>query len=432
VKRKIFEDWNLELEFASESEPSADVVSFRSRKLGRDVVVEPTLVHQPEGIRAVAVSAGIKHEGVLDLTLVKLDHVGSAAGVFTKNLCPGYAIPYDRHALSDGKAQALVVVSKNANVFTPNGAEDTDRLAGWVAEELDVDANDVIVSCTGVIGVPLPMPKIEAALEGLSTKLRPHALDDVSRAILTTDRGPKVCSVKLGDVVVSAMSKGAGMIEPNLATMLVYFFTNADLDGRALHDVLVDASDRTFNSLSVDSDTSTSDSVVVFSTRAVPLDSALHADFVDAMRAMSLKLARDIVSQAEGATRLVECTVRLDTSSQDAKLVAKKVVNSPLVKAAIYGGDPNWGRIVMAIGKPDARMTLDRIRAEDVTIAMEGQLVFDRARPLALDLAGLASRIRAATRISIDVRIGEGRHGATVWGCDLSHRYVEINADYTT
>jgi glutamate N-acetyltransferase/amino-acid N-acetyltransferase len=432
VNRKVFEDWNLDLTIAEGGDPSADVVSFRSRSLGRDVAVEPTLAHQPDGIRAAAVAAGIKYPDVLDFTVVKLDHVGAAAGVFTTNLCPGYAIPYDRHVLSDGKAQALVVVSKNANVFTPNGAEDTVTMASWLAEEIGVGPSDVVVSCTGVIGVPLPMPKIRSAIDGVAGKLRPRALDDVSRAILTTDRGPKVCSVKIGDVVVCAMAKGAGMIEPNMATMLVYFFTNADLDGAALRAVLVDAVDRTFNSLSVDSDTSTSDSVVVFSTRTAPLDDALRADFADAVRAMSLKLARDVVAQAEGATRLVDCTVRVDTSARDARIIAKKIVNSPLVKAAVYGGDPNWGRVVMAIGKPDERLSIQRIGVEDVTIAMMGQPVFDRGRAIPLDLAGLAARIRAATRVGVDVRIGEGRHAATVWGCDLSHRYVEINADYTT
>jgi len=432
VKRKVFEDWNLDLAIATSADPSADVVSFQSRTLGREVAIETTLAHRPEGIRAAAVAAGIKHADVLDLAVVKLDAPGAAAGVFTTNLCPGHTIPFDRRVLADGKAQALLVVSKNANVFTPKGAEDTETMASRLAEELGIARDDVVASCTGVIGVPLPMRKIEAAIDGISTRLRPEGLDDVSRAILTTDRGPKVCSVRLGDLVACAMAKGAGMIEPNMATMLVYFFTNADLDGAALHAILVDAVDRTFNSLSVDSDTSTSDSVVVFSTRRAPLDADLRADFCDAIRAMSFKLARDVVAQAEGATRLIDCTVRVDSSARDAKIMAKKIVNSPLVKAAVYGGDPNWGRVVMAIGKPDERLAIGPIGAESVTIAMMGQVVFDRGNDIPIDIAGLGARIKSATRVGIDVRIGEGRHAATVWGCDLSHRYVEINADYTT
>jgi glutamate N-acetyltransferase/amino-acid N-acetyltransferase len=238
--------------------------------------------------------------------------------------------------------------------------------------------------------------------------------------------------VRVGDLVVCAMAKGAGMIEPNMATLLVYFFTNADLDGRELRAVLAGAVERTFNSLTVDSDTSTSDTVAIFSTRAVPLDEARRSDFTDAVRAMSIKLARDIVSTSEGATKLIECTVAVDSSPGDAKIMAKKIANSPLVKTAIHGGDPNWGRIVMAIGKPDDRLSLGEIARESVVIEMMGQVVFSRAQPIAVDLAALSRELKAATRVAIDVRIGEGRHSATVWGCDLSRRYVDINADYTT
>jgi glutamate N-acetyltransferase/amino-acid N-acetyltransferase len=432
VKRNVFEDWNAYLEVAASADPADDVVSFHSSSLGREVKVEGSLAHQPDGVRCAAISAGIKYEGVLDFTVVKLDAPGSAAAVFTRSLCPSYAVLYGREALADGRAQVLAVVSKNANVFTPHGEADTRAMASWLAEELGVAPGDVVPSCTGVIGVPLPMEKIKAAIPGIGAKLRPGALDDAARAILTTDKGPKVCSVRVGDLVVCAMAKGAGMIEPNMATMLVYFFTNADLDGRALHAVLAGAADRTFNSLTVDSDTSTSDTVAIFSTRKVALDDAKRADFEAAVRAMSIKLARDIVAQSEGATKLIECTVRLDSSPADAKIMAKKIVNSPLVKTAVHGGDPNWGRVVMAIGKPDERLTLGSIARDAVVIEMMGQVVFSRAQPIAIDLEALSRELKAATRVSIGVRIGEGRYAATVWGCDLSRRYVDINAEYMT
>jgi glutamate N-acetyltransferase / amino-acid N-acetyltransferase len=431
-KRRLFDDWNATIEVASSADPADDVVSFRSSSLGRDVNVESSLAHQPDGIRCAAVSAGIKYEGVLDFTVVRLDEPGSVAAVFTKSLCPSYAVLYGREAVADGRAQALAVISKNANVFTPRGEADTRAMAGWLSEELGVAAGDIVPSCTGVIGVALPMEKIKAAIPGLRAKLQPGALDAAARAILTTDRGPKVGSVRVGDLVVCAMAKGAGMIEPNMATMLVYFFTNADVDGRELHDILAGAVDRTFNSLTVDSDTSTSDTVAIFSTRKVPLDAARRADFVDAVRAVSIKLARDIVAQSEGATKLIECTVRVDSSPADAKIMAKKIVNSPLVKTAVHGGDPNWGRVVMAIGKPDERLGIGAIDRESVVIAMMGQVVFSRAQPIAIDLAALSRELKSSTRVSIDVRIGEGRHAATVWGCDLSHRYVDINAEYMT
>ncbi len=431
-KRKVFEDWNAVLEQAKSPDPSDDVVSLHSRTLGRDVRIEASLAHQPDGIRCAAVSAGIKYEGVLDFTVAKLDRPGAAAAVFTRSLCPSYAVLYGREALANGSAQLLAVLSKNANVFTPNGDEDTRTMARWLSEALGVDTSDIVPSCTGVIGVPLPMDKVKTAIGTLADKLRPGALDDVARAILTTDRGPKVGSVRIGDLVVCAMAKGAGMLEPNMATMLVYFFTNADLDGPQLHAILTDATERTFNSLTVDSDTSTSDTVAIFSTRKVALDEAGREDFRDAIRALSIKLTRDIVSQSEGATKLIDCTVRLDSSRSDAKIMAKKIANSPLVKTAVHGGDPNWGRIVMAIGKPDDRLVIGPIPRESLVIEMMGQVVFSRARALAIDLGQLSRELKASSRISIDVRIGEGRHTATVWGCDLSHRYVDINAEYMT
>ncbi len=432
MAQKVFDDWNLYLEPSKGGDPSADVLSFRSRTAGRELTIEPSLANQPDGISAVAVAAGVKNEGVLDFSVVRLDRPGSAAAVFTKNLCAAHAITFDKRTLADGRAQLLAVVSKNANVFTPNGDSDMTTMAGWLATEFGVDANDVVLSCTGVIGVPLPMPKLSRAIAGLAARLRPRSLDDVARAILTTDRGPKVCSVRIGDVVLCGMAKGAGMIEPNMATMLVYFFTNADLPADRLKAMLAGAVERTFNSISVDSDTSTSDTVVFFSTRAVPVDAAAEADLADALRCASLKLARDVVFQSEGANKLIECTVSLDTCTRDATLVAKKVVNSPLLKSAVHGGDPNWGRIVMAIGKPDERMEMRALSPAEVTIEMMGQVVFSRGAAVATDLAALSRSIRDSARIAIDVRIGQGQKRAKVWGCDLSARYVEINAEYMT
>jgi glutamate N-acetyltransferase/amino-acid N-acetyltransferase len=432
TKRRVFDDWNLRLETANGHDPSQDVVSFESRTLGREISIEPTLAHQPQGMSCAAVAAGIKHEGVLDFTVIKLDQPGAAAGVFTTSLCASDAVEIDREVLADGRAQALAVLSKNANVYTPNGRRDVRSLADSLAKEIGVSANDIVVSCTGVIGVPLPMDKVEAAIDGISRKLRPAALEDAARAILTTDRGPKVCSVRIGEVVLCAMAKGAGMIEPNMATMLVYFFTNADVDGAGLRAILTEASERTFNSLSVDSDTSTSDSVVIFSTRQVRVGDAERADFADALRCMSLKLARDIVAQAEGSTKLIECTVSLHSSPRDAKIVAKNIVNSPLVKTAVHGGDPNWGRIVMAIGKPDERLSLRSIERGDVKISVMGRVLFDGGRPVDVDLPALSRSLIDSSRVAIDVRIGDARYTAKVWGCDLSRRYVEINADYTT
>ncbi|MGA2449139.1 MAG: bifunctional glutamate N-acetyltransferase/amino-acid acetyltransferase ArgJ [Polyangiaceae bacterium] len=432
MKQTVWSDWNATLEIASSADPSDDVVSFASRSAGRDVALEPTLVHQPLGVLAVATSAGIKHAGTLDLAVVRWQERAEAVGIFTKSLCPGAAVVHDRRVLADGHAQLLAVVSKNANVFSPTSDDDTRTLARWLGAEFGADPNDVVISCTGVIGVPLPMDRLERAISGLSRRLRPQALDEPARAILTTDRGPKVCSVRIGDLVVCAMAKGAGMIEPNMATMLVYFFTNADMDAASLKAVLVEAADRTFHAISVDSDTSTSDSLMLFSTRQVPLDAVLRADFVDAVRCMSLKLARDIVAQSEGSTKLIECTVHVDTCAEDAKILAKKVINSPLVKTAIHGGDPNWGRIVAAIGKPDVRMQIESIPRTELVIEVMGDVVFHRCETVTANLDALAQRIKSSTRVPISVRIGDGHYSAKVWGCDLGPGYVEINSAYMT
>jgi glutamate N-acetyltransferase/amino-acid N-acetyltransferase len=433
VKSKPFDDWNAYLTTAASSDPSHDGLSFVSRTAGgAEIRIEGSLAHQPNGICCAAIAAGVKHEGVLDFTVVKLERPGPVAALFTKSLCPAHAVAFDKDTVAGGRAQLLAVISKNANVFVSHGDEDVRTLARWLSSEFGVDSNEVVLSCTGVIGVPLPMNKLERAIAGLSKDLRSHGLDEAAQAILTTDRAPKVCSVRFGDVIVCAMAKGAGMIEPNMATMLVYFFTNADIDAPRLKAVLADAVERTFNSISVDSDTSTSDTVAMFSTADVRLDSDAEADFVDAVRCMSMKLARDIVAQSEGATKLIECTVRLDTSTRDARLMAKKIVNSPLVKTAVHGGDPNWGRVVMAIGKPDERMDIHALSPADVVIEMMGHVVFSRSEPVPLELDVLARTLGGATRVPIDVRIGEGRHVAKVWGCDLSARYVEINAEYMT
>ncbi len=432
MKQKVFEDWNAYLEVADSADPTDDRVSFHSRVENREVVVSGSLEHQPRGLSALAVAAGVKHPGILDFTVVRLDRPGAAAAVFTRSLCPSYAVQWDKVAVADGRAQLLAVVSKNANVFTPTGEADTRTMAHWLAEEFKVAPNDVLLSCTGVIGVPLPMERLKAAIPGLAAKLRPGALDEASRAILTTDRGPKVGSVRVGDVVVCAMAKGAGMIEPNMATMLVYFFTNARCASTKLKEALTGAVERTFNAISVDSDTSTSDTVAILSTEEVALDRDAEGDFADAVRCLALKLSREIVCQSEGATKLIECTVRLDASAAEAKVMAKKIVNSPLVKTAVHGGDPNWGRIVMALGKPDDRLTMGGVAPADVTIEMMGQRLFAKSRAVDLDLAGLSRKLKEATRVAIDVRIGEGRHVAKVWGCDLSRGYVDINADYTT
>lgn len=414
-----------------DGDPDATRFSFDSQLAGGRVTLTESLEHQPDGIRSAALMAGIKYADKLDFMVVTLPKPGPAVGVFTRNRSCSPAVLLDRQHLQDGEAQTLVVISKNANVFTPSAMDDTRAIVNEVAKRLAVRDVDVITSMTGVIGVALPMDKIYAALKRLPGELQDGLHPDVASAILTTDRGPKVASARFGDVVLCGMAKGAGMIEPNMATMLVYFFTNLNVPADRLSALVKRAVDATFNAISVDTDTSTSDSLVLFSTASVPTSPAAERDLEACLTAMCLKLARDVVYQAEGATKLIEARVHGTASDADAKAMAKQIINSPLMKAAVFGADPNWGRVVMAIGKPGpGREAL--LDPAAIRIEINGYLLFDRGAAVPLELAGVSASIRDRKKVTIDVSVGEGKGSATVWGCDLSYEYVKVNAEYTT
>ncbi len=415
----------------ADGDPEHTRFEFTSRVEGARVAIASTLEHQPAGIRSAALKAGIKYADKLDFAVVKLPSAGPAAGVFTRNRSCSPSVIIDREHLQDGRAQALVVVSKNANVFTPSAMQDTRAIVAGVAEALEVKPSDVLTSATGVIGVALPMAKVNAAIAQLPGALQDGLVDDVASAILTTDRGPKVASARFGEVVLCGMAKGAGMIEPNMATMLVYFFTNLDVPSERLQALVKRAVDATFNAISVDTDTSTSDSLAVFSTGALPTSDDAERDLEACLTAMSLKLAREVVFQAEGSTKLIETTVTGASSDEAAKAIAKQVINSPLMKSAVFGGDPNWGRVVMAIGKPGPGRE-ERIDPANIQIHINEYLLFDRGAAVPLDLSAVSASITGRKKVNIHVDMGEGQGAARVWGCDLSYDYVKINAEYTT
>lgn len=414
-----------------DGDPARTVYGFACSTEVKKIELSGDLRWQPAGLTSAALKASIKYEGIYDMAIVKMKNPGPAAGVFTRSRSAGAAVHIDRHHLQDGVAQALVVVSKNANVFTPTDRRDAEDICRLVADAVDVRPEDVIISCTGVIGVPLPMDKIAVAISRASGTLSPGLADEVPLAILTTDRGPKVCSVAFGEGRLAAMAKGAGMIEPNLATMLAYFFTNINISPERLRSILADLSERTFNSISVDSDTSTSDSVVVFSTGEVEATEGLVADFEAALAACMTKLSRDIVYQAEGATKLVEARVTGAADDRHAKKVAKLIINSPLVKTAIFGADPNWGRVVMAIGKPTQDIE-QPINHRFLTISINGLTVFNGGVAVPIDLDALSDEMRISKRVCIEVALGDGIGQWVAWGCDLTDEYVKINAEYTS
>ena len=380
----------------------------------------------PLGFRAHVTNVGVK-DTTDDFTVVAADAVCSAAGVFTRSSFAGPSVLVSRRHVADGRARAMVVVSKNANVATgPQGLADAEELAAGVAAALGCDASDVLVASTGVIGRAYPMDRIRAGLRAIPSPLPGTDAGAVARGIMTTDTVPKTASAAAGAARVVGVAKGVGMIEPDMATMIAMLFTDALVEAADLDAMFRRVVDRTFNCVSVDTDTSTSDTAVVLASGAAgQVDAAaLEAALYDVCASLTRQIARD----GEGATKLLEVAVDGAADARQAKHVAKAIVNSPLVKTAVHGADPNWGRVAMAVGKST---TADAVDQTKVVIRFGEQEVY----PAAVDAAGLdalAAYMRG-DEVRIHVSLGTGGSGAaTVWGCDLSDGYVRINADYTT
>jgi glutamate N-acetyltransferase / amino-acid N-acetyltransferase len=379
----------------------------------------------PKGYLSVAKNVGIKDE-TLDLTVIYSEKRAHAAAMFTRSRFPGAPVIVGREHIADGFAQAVVVNSKNANVaMGRQGTDNAREMCRLVAAELAVKERDVLPFSTGVIGRPLPMEKIRAGLKGIRGELKPDNLELAARAIMTTDRWPKFISRRVGNAVIAGIAKGAGMIEPNMATMLVYLMTDGELPRQSLKPMLRRVVNRTFNSISIDTDTSTSDTVVLMANGlAGPVKPAA---FEAALLEVSEYLAREICRNAEGATKLVTVETSGAKNEAQAKRVGKAVVNSPLVKTAVYGADPNWGRVIAAVGK-----TFDpAIDPKRVTIRFGDGKVFDRGVPVDCDLEALRSYL-SRPEVTIGVHLGIGKAKARVWGCDLTEEYIKENAYYTT
>ena len=386
----------------------------------------PVMHPQPQGFLAAAKNTGIKDD-TLDMTVIYSTVRARAAAMFTRNRFPGAPVIVGRSHISDGFVQALVVNSKNANVATgQRGIEDAVEMCRLVASELGIDTRDVLPFSTGVIGRHLPMDKIRSGLKGIRDELRPNNLELAARAIMTTDMYPKYISRQVGSAVVAGIAKGAGMIEPNMATMLAYLMTDAELPSQAMGAMLRRVVDRSFNAISIDTDTSTSDTVVLMANGlAGPVNR--HA-FEAAMIEVAEHLAREIARNGEGASKLLTVQVSGAKNPRQAKVVAKAVVNSPLVKTAVYGCDPNWGRIVMAVGKCADEQEIEPNRT---TIRFGSTAVFELGSPVECDLETLQKYL-AQKEVDIGVDLGIGNASARVWGCDLTEGYGKENAYYTT
>jgi len=380
----------------------------------------------PKGFRAHVTNVGVK-DHTDDLTVVAADTVCAAAGVFTQSSFAGPSVLVSRRHLASGTARAMVVISKNANVATGDqGMSDAEEVVAGVAAALGCAATDVLIASTGVIGRTYPMERIRAGLAAIPSSLPGTDAEAVARGIMTTDTVHKTASATAGAATVVGVAKGVGMIEPNMATMIAMVFTDAQVGSADLDRLFRSVADRTFNCVSVDTDTSTSDTAVVLASGAAgPVDlSSLEAALLE----VCTSLAKQIAYDGEGATTLIEVVVDQAADVVQAKRVAKAIVNSPLMKTAVHGADPNWGRVAMAVGKST---TADEVDQNLVVIRFGEQEVYP-AQLGEADLAALSQYMRGA-EVRIHVSLATGGHAtATVWGCDLTDGYVRINADYTT
>jgi glutamate N-acetyltransferase/amino-acid N-acetyltransferase len=388
------------------------------------------------GVRLGAAAAGIRYKGRTDLVMVEVASGSTVAGVFTRNRCPGAPVDWDRAALTGGKARALVVNAGNANVFTGKAGLASARATAEAAAALvGGRAKQVFVASTGVIGEPLPHERITAALPELFARLSDDAWEAAARGIMTTDTFPKAATrtAALGgaEVRITGIAKGSGMIAPDMATMLCFVFTDAKLPPEVLQSALNRGVERSFNRITVDSDTSTSDTVLLFATGATrharvdAEDITATRAFRDALDEVLLDLALMVVRDGEGASKLIRVEVSGAVSAKSARVVARAIADSPLVKTAVAGEDANWGRIVMAVGKAGEPADRDRLSVAvgGTWMARAGGVVPD------YDEAPVVAHMRGQ-EIEIAVDLGMGRGRSVVWTCDLTHGYIDINGSY--
>ncbi|MGZ2255748.1 bifunctional glutamate N-acetyltransferase/amino-acid acetyltransferase ArgJ [Roseobacter sp. A03A-229] len=385
-----------------------------------------------DGVQFATIAAGVRYQGRDDVMLAKLAPGTTIAGAFTKSATRAAPVLDCQEKLGGPASEgaAILVNSGNANAFTGrNGADAVGAIVAATAAACDVPEERVFTASTGVIGEPLPFDKITAHLQSLSATAAPDGIAAAAQAIMTTDTFAKGATAEVetahGRVKIAGIAKGSGMIAPDMATMLVYIFTDAVIDQVQLQQLVSQHNAETFNCITVDSDTSTSDTLLVAATGASGVDVSGDTAFSDALRSVMLELAHLVVRDGEGATKFVQIIVTGAANDADAKTHALSIANSPLVKTAIAGEDPNWGRVVMAVGKSGAAADRDllSIRFGDVLVAEKGWV------SAGYDETAAAAHMKGQELlIAVDIGLGDG--AATVWTCDLTHGYIDINADY--
>lgn len=381
----------------------------------------------PRGFSCHVANIGVKDTST-DFVVVAADHTCAAAAVFTQSRFSGPSVVVSRANIAQHRARGVVVISKNANVATgEQGLANAHEIVAGVASALGCPASEVQIASTGVIGRQYPMDRIRAGLSALTLPFTGNDAHAVATGIMTTDTVEKVASATISgsSAVVVGVAKGVGMIEPNMATLITLMFTDADIDPASLDTIFRRVIDRTFNCVSVDTDTSTSDTAIVLASGVA--GSVDIVAFEAALLHVALSLTKQVARDGEGAETLIEVVVDGARDNAQAKRVAKAIVNSPLVKTAVHGADPNWGRVAMAVGKCSDETD---IIEQNVVIRFGSQECF----PNQVDVAGLAqlSAYLGGDEVLIHVSLGIADGTATVWGCDLTDGYVRINADYTT
>jgi len=381
----------------------------------------------PSGFHSYVTNVGVK-DSSQDFTVVASDRPCAASGVFTQSRFVGPSVVISRSHVADLAAQAVVVISKNANVATgAEGTRNAEEITRGVAARLGLNEEDVLIASTGVIGRQYPIENIRAGIAGLPSPLPDNDAEEVARGIMTTDTVHKIASATVAgsSARIVGVAKGVGMIEPNMATLIAMVFTDAAIEPQLLDSTFRSVINRTLNCVSVDTDTSTSDTAIILANGAA--GSVDIASFEFSLHEVLLHLTKSIARDGEGAETLIEVLVDNARDIEQAKTVAKAIVNSPLVKTAVHGADPNWGRVAMAVGKCSQYTDIDQ---EKVVIRFGTQEVY----PTQVNESGLAqlSEYMRGADVTIHVSLATGSSSATVWGCDLTDGYVRINADYTT
>lgn len=389
-----------------------------------------------KGFKAAGVKAGIKKSGNSDFALIISDYPAVVAGTFTQNKVAAAPVYVSKNAVSTGSARAIVANSGCANACTgQQGMDDANMTAKFAAEKLNIAADDVIVGSTGVIGVTLPMDKIKAGITAAVPELSSDGSEAAANAIITTDTYIKSLTTEImvggKEVRIGAIAKGAGMIQPNMATMLCFITTDANIEKTCLQQALSSIVEKSFNMISVDGDMSTNDMVIVLANgqagnKQITKDNSDYAVFYNALSELCREMAKKVAADGEGATKFITVNIHHAETFEAAKKAGMAVANSPLVKTAFFGQDPNWGRVICAVGYSGANMI-----PEQTIVKFGGITIYKNGTGVDFDKDAL-QKVMAAHDIIIDIDLNMGDTDATVWTCDLSYEYVKINGEYHT